>query len=126
LELSMNADLSGLSSSSFTIPQIDISSQIDDLVYELSDLTRAPRPIRQPAPTYPPELRRSGIEGTVVLMFHVRSDGTTAKITVTKSENPGFNEPAIRAVRKWRFEPGEKDGKAVTCRVRIPIPFRIR
>lgn len=126
LELSMNADLSGLTSSSFTIPQIDIGSQIDDLVYELSDLTRAPRPIRQPAPTYPPELRRSGIEGTVVLMFHVRSDGTTAKITVTKSDNPGFNEPAIRAVRKWRFEPGEKDGKAVTCRVRIPIPFRIR
>lgn len=126
LELSMNPDLSGLSSSTFTVPQIDIGSQIDELVYELSDLTRAPRPIRQPQPIYPPELRRAGIEGTVVLEFHVRSDGTTAQITVTQSENPGFNEPAIRAIRKWRFEPGEKDGKAVTCRVRLPIPFRIR
>lgn len=126
LEISMNADLSGLSSSTFTVPTIDVGSQIDELVYELSDLTRAPRPIRQPAPVYPPELRRAGIEGTVVLMFHVRSDGSTAKITVTKSDNPGFNEQAIRAVRRWRFEPGEKDGKAVTCRVRIPIPFRIR
>ena len=126
LELSMNADLSGFASSDFTVPTIDVGSQIDELVYELADLTRAPRPIKQPAPLYPPELRRAGIEGTVVLEFHVRSDGTTAKITVTNSENPGFNEPAIRAVRKWRFEPGEKDGKAVTCRVRIPIPFRIR
>jgi protein TonB len=126
LELSMNADLSGFASSDFTVPTIDLGSQIDELVYELADLTRAPRPIKQAAPQYPPELRRAGIEGTVVLMFHVRSDGTTEKITVTDSNNPGFNEPAIRAVRKWRFEPGEKDGKAVTCRVRIPIPFKIR
>ena len=125
LELSMNADLSGLTSSSFTVPTIDVGSQIEELVYELSDLTRAPRPIKQPQPIYPPELRRAGIEGTVILMFHVRSDGTTAKITVQKSDNPGFNEPTIRAVRKWRFQPGEKDGKPVTCRVRIPIPFKV-
>lgn len=124
LELSMSADLSGFASSDFTVPTIDVGGQLDEIIYELEDLTRAPRPISQRAPTYPPELRRAGISGTVVLMFVVRSDGTTSNITVERSDNPAFEEPAIRAVRKWRFEPGEKDGKAVNTRVRIPIPFK--
>ena len=124
LELSMNADLSGFASSDFTVPTIDVGSQLDEIIYELEDLTRAPRPIARPAPTYPPELRRAGISGTVVLMFVVRADGTTSNITVERSDNPAFEEPAMRAVRKWRFEPGEKDGKAVNTRVRQPIPFK--
>jgi len=124
LELSMNADLSGFASSDFTVPTINVGSQLDDIIYELEDLTRAPRPISQRAPTYPPELRRAGISGTVVLMFVVRDDGSTSNITVERSDNPAFEEPAIRAVRRWRFEPGEKDGKAVNTRVRIPIPFK--
>lgn len=125
LELSMNTDLSGFASSDFTVPTINVGGQLDEMIYELEDLTRAPRPISQRAPTYPPELRRAGISGTVVLMFIVRDDGTTSNITVERSDNPAFEEPAIRAVRKWRFEPGEKDGKAVNTRVRIPIPFKI-
>ncbi len=124
LELSMQADLSGFASSDFTVPTIGVGGQLDEMVYELEDLTRAPRPISQRAPTYPPELRRAGISGTVVLMFIVRDDGTTSNITVERSDNPAFEEPAVRAVRKWRFEPGEKDGKAVNTRVRIPIPFK--
>lgn len=124
LELSMNADLSGFASSDFTVPTINIGDQLSDIIYELEDLTRAPRPVSQRAPTYPPELRRAGISGTVVLMFIVRDDGSTSNITVERSDNPAFEEPAIRAVRKWRFEPGEKDGKAVNTRVRIPIPFK--
>ena len=61
LELSMNADLSGIGSSDFTVPTINIGEQLDDIIYELSDLTQAPRPISRPSPTYPPELRRAGI-----------------------------------------------------------------
>lgn len=124
LELSMNADLSGFTSSDFTVPTIDLGGQLSEIIYELEDLTRPPQPVSRPAPTYPPELRRAGISGTVVLMFVVRSDGSCSNITVERSDNPAFEEPAIRAVRKWRFDPGEKDGKAVNCRVRIPIPFK--
>lgn len=124
LELSMSADLSGFASSDFTVPTINIGGQLDDIIYELEDLTRAPRPISQRSPTYPPELRRAGISGTVVLVFVVRADGTTSNVQVQSSTNPAFEEHALRAVRTWRFEPGEKDGKAVNTRVRIPIPFQ--
>jgi len=125
LELAMNPDLSGLASSDFTVPTINMGQELQEIVYELEDLTQKPRPISQRSPIYPPELKRNKIQGTVVLEFIVRSDGSTSNIKVSKSDNPGFEEPAIRAVRRWRFEPGQKDGKAVNTRVRIPIPFTI-
>ena len=56
LELSMNADLSGIASSDFTVPTINVGDQLDEIIYELSDLTQPPRPISRPSPTYPPEL----------------------------------------------------------------------
>lgn len=124
LELALSTDLSGFASSDFTVPTFDMGGQLEEIIYELEDLTRAPRRIGGPSPQYPPELRRAGISGTVVLMFIVRSDGTTSNVTVERSDNPAFEEPAVRAIRKWRFEPGEKDGKAVSTRVRLPIPFK--
>ena len=38
LELSMNADLSGFTSSDFTVPTINIGDQLSDIIYELEDL----------------------------------------------------------------------------------------
>lgn len=125
IALSMSADLSGLAGSDFTIPDWNVGSQLSDIIYELGDLTRQPRPISRPSPTYPPELRRARVEGTVVLRFAVQADGTTSRITVERSDNPAFEEPAIRAIRRWRFEPGEKDGQAVAVWVRQPIPFTV-
>lgn len=124
LEIAMNPNLSGFGSSDFTVPTIDVGSQLNEMIFELEDLTRAPNPIRQPQPTYPPAERRAGIQGVVRLEFVVRSDGSTSNITVMRSDNPNFSEAAIRAVRRWVFEPGEKDGQPVNARVRIDIPFR--
>lgn len=126
LELSMSTDVSGFASSDFTMPSFSVGDELDEMIYELEDLTRAPRPTYRPSPTYPPELKRAGISGRVVLQFVVRDDGTVSNVKVERSDNPAFEEPAIRAVRKWRFEPGQKDGKAVNARVRLPIPFQVR
>jgi protein TonB len=126
LELAMSTDLSGFASSDFTMPTISLERQFEEFIYELEDLTRAPRPRRRPQPVYPPEMRRANIEGTVVLKFVVNADGTTSRITVERSDNPAFEDPAIRAVRRWEFDPGEKDGKPVPVWVRQPIPFTIR
>lgn len=126
LEIAMNPDLAGLGSSDFTVPTIDVGTQISEMIFELSDLTRAPEPTFQPRPNYPPAERRAGIQGSVRLEFVVRSDGTTSNIVALRSDNPNFTEAAIRAVRRWRFNPGEKDGQAVNARVRIDIPFTTR
>jgi protein TonB len=37
----------------------------------------------------------------------------------------GLDEKAIEAVRKWRFEPGQKDGWPVPVLVEIQVNFRL-
>lgn len=126
LELAMNTDVSGLAGGDFSMPSYDLSGELDDLIYELSQLTVAPRPIAQAEPIYPPELRRNKVSGEVRVTFVVRADGTTDQVRIIRSSNPGFEEPVLRAIRRWRFEPGEKDGKKVSARVSINIPFNTR
>lgn len=126
LELAMNADVTGLAGGDFTVPEYDLGGGIEDLIYELSQLSVAPRPIAQPAPQYPPELQRNKVDGEVRAAFVVRPDGSTDQVRIVRSTNPAFEEPTIRAIRRWRFQPGEKDGKPVSAQVYINIPFTTR
>ena len=98
----------------------------EESVYELNSVTKPPKPVKQSAPKYPQDLRKKGIQGTVTLRFIVSKDGKVVNVTVLSSDHELFEEPAVDAVKKWRFEPAEKNGKPVACRVRIPIPFKIR
>lgn len=126
LEISMQADVSGLANGDFTVPQYNLAQEIEELVFELKDLSVQPRPIYQGEPIFPPEMKRAGISGEVILQFWVRANGTTDNIKVLRSSNEAFNEPAIRAVRKWRFEPGEKNGEKVNSIVRVPMTFNTK
>ena len=126
LELALNPDVSGLAGGDFTVPDFQIGAGLDEIIYELGDLSHPPRPTFQPDPIYPPELRSARISGQVILEFVVSADGTTRNIRVHSSTNPAFDESAMRAVRRWRFEPGEKDGQAVNTRVRQLLRFSPR
>jgi TonB family protein len=37
----------------------------------------------------------------------------------------GLDQKAIEAVEKWRFRPGQKDGKAVATQATIEVSFRL-
>jgi protein TonB len=97
-----------------------------DLVFEPADLDRMPRATVQLRPTYPPQARMRKIEGMVRLEFVVGTDGKTSDIRVVSSTADGmFDGAAVRAAKRWRFDPGTKDGKAVPVRVRQKILFRL-
>lgn len=93
--------------------------------FEVADLEKRPEPISQVAPAYPAELRRAKIEGVVTLAFLLDETGRVADPRVENSTRPEFEQPALEAIRKWRFRPGMKDGQAVRTYVRIPIRFRV-
>ncbi|WP_414041719.1 TonB family protein [Acidithiobacillus sp. M4-SHS-6] len=80
-----------------------------------------------PAPDYPQSARWEGEEGTVVLRVLVNSSGLPEKITVARSSGyTSLDRAAEKAVQRWRFTPGTRDGKAVAMQVEIPIRFRLR
>ena len=126
LEVALNPDFSNFSGGDFTLPTVDLGGQMEELIYEIADLTQAPRLINWRAPQYPPEMQRARIAGEVSAIWVVEQDGSTSRISIEESTNPAFEEPVIRAVRSARFSPGEKDGTPVRTWVRQKIPFRPR
>lgn len=93
-------------------------------VAAIGDLDQRPQPIAQSSPMYPAELRRRRVEGTVSVVFVVDTEGRVTNPTVEKSTDQAFERAALEAVRRWRFEPGTRQGRKVQFKMRVPITFR--
>lgn len=65
-------------------------------------------------PEYPVRAANRGIEGFVDVQFDVAPSGATQNVSVIHAEPERiFNRAAMRAVKKWKFQPAEKNGKAI-------------
>jgi TonB family protein len=78
-------------------------------------------------PVYPEQEKKDGAEGTVILRVIVTAEGLPDSITVDTAieGHPAFSEAAVEAVRQWRFEPAEIEGKPAACEVKIPVKFAL-
>lgn len=84
-----------------------------------------PRVIEQVKPIYPFAMRASGMRGEVVVDFVVDIEGRVRNAFVVRSLNPSFDDPALEAVRKWRFEPGRVGERPVATHMQVPILFQL-
>ncbi len=71
-------------------------------------------PVVRVSPQYPPRAAERGTEGWVELAFGISAAGTVIDAVVTSS-HPGtvFDRAALRAVRKWKYNPKIEDGQPV-------------
>ena len=77
-------------------------------------------------PEYPRAEMRRGITGTVVLIITVDASGNATDVSVeTSSGNRNLDRAAIKAARRWRFNPGVSGGRKVGGRVRVPVEFTL-
>jgi protein TonB len=75
---------------------------------------------------YPTQARRMGVEGTVIVVFVVNTDGSIQDVEVLRGIGGGCDEEALRVVSaapKW--EPGKQRGRPVRTRMRLPIRFKL-
>jgi periplasmic protein TonB len=78
-------------------------------------------------PEYPALARKRGWEGKVLLAVEVAGDGVVQAVRVqTGSGYDLLDEAALRAVRKWRFQPGTRDGEPVAMQVLVPVHFILK
>jgi protein TonB len=91
----------------------------------IGDLDNNPRATFQPAPIYPFEMKRGNIEGTVDVAFIVDTNGSVVNAYVVRSDNAGFEDASLQAVRRWRFEPGIKTGHKVRYRMAQTLVFKL-
>jgi protein TonB len=94
-------------------------------LFNPGDLDNRPRTLFQPAPDYPYVLKNQGVVGEVVVNFTVDENGNVQDVRAVRSSHQEFEMPTIRAVSKWRFEPGRKDGKKVRFRMSVPVAFTL-
>lgn len=86
----------------------------------------APRPLASnPTPRYPNEALRAGVGGTVMVRAVVDANGVPTDVAVVeRSGHRELDRAAQAAVRKWRFEPAMRNGKAVSSTVQVPVDFK--
>jgi protein TonB len=84
-----------------------------------------PVPVRTVPPAFPFDMRRQNIGGIVTINCLIDSQGDVQDLKVVKTSNDAFTQPAIDALRKWKFKPAQRDGAIVPIRVSIPIKFSI-
>jgi protein TonB len=94
-------------------------------VYRIGGGVSAPVPIFKPEPEYSEEARKAKFQGAVILSIVILPDGSTTNIRVTRPLGLGLDEKAIEAVRKWKFRPSMKDGKAVAVSANVEVNFRL-
>jgi len=91
-------------------------------------INRDPAPVASnQAPKYPPQALRSGVEGSVSVRVEVDASGNPTDVQVVErsgERSRDLDRAVTDAVRKWKFEPAMKDGKAVAGAVVVPVEFK--
>ena len=74
---------------------------------------------------YPPQAKKEGFEGDVVLRLLIDADGSIAKVDVVSDPGGGLGAAAAQAVRELRFSPAKVNGVPVATTVPFTIHFTL-
>jgi protein TonB len=92
-------------------------------LFNIGDLDQPPVARVRQSPTYPYDMRRAGINGSVTVEFIISTEGDVIDTRVVKSTHREFEMPALQAVGKWKFKPGRRRGQVVNVRASQQLEF---
>ncbi len=95
-------------------------------LFELSQLDEVPTPKFQASPIYPPAMLRGRVAGEVLIRFVVNTSGNVVDAMVEEASRTEFIQPALQAVRQWKFRPGRIKGRFVNTRMTVPVGFELK
>lgn len=94
-------------------------------VHRIGGGVSAPKLISKVEPEFSEEARLARYEGKVAIYTEIHPDGRAHNTRVLRGLGLGLDDKALDAIRQWRFEPGRKDGQAVTVAATIEVNFRL-
>ena len=88
----------------------------------------SPEVLHEERPQYTAGAMRAKVQGIVEVEAVVMTDGTVGQVQIVRSldDRWGLDEKAIEAVKRWRFRPGTRQGRAVPVLVNIELTFTLR
>jgi protein TonB len=93
--------------------------------YKVGGGVSAPSLIFKVEPAYSEEARAAKIAGPVLLKVVIGIDGRATDMVVLQGLGFGLDEQAVKAIDKWYFKPGVKDGIPVPVQAQIEVNFRL-
>jgi TonB family protein len=78
---------------------------------------------RKVDPSYPAQLMRQNVAGTVIVYAVIHADGTVGNIRVLRGVDERLDRFACNAVSQWHFQPATKNGTPVDVEATFNIPF---
>jgi periplasmic protein TonB len=94
-------------------------------VYKVGGGISAPQAVSTPDPEYTEEARNAKTQGTCILWLIVDDHGNPRDIRVVRGLGMGLDAKAIEAVKQWRFQPAQKDGRPVNVQISVEVGFRL-
>jgi protein TonB len=81
-----------------------------------------------PQPRYPSDLRRAGVEGSLIVLLRISEKGRVLGASVWRSSgHRAFDQAALEALRKWRFDPARNaSGHQVPSTLKAPVQYRLK
>jgi TonB family protein len=88
-------------------------------------MVQAARLINAVRPVYPLDPLQRGVEGTVKIEAVLSRDGVLLSPRVINSPDPGLTQPALDAIKLWRYEPTLLNGEPVEVMTTIDVNFSL-
>lgn len=104
----------------------DVTNSEVKLAKELTAIIDA-EAIKRVHPKYPISAAKSGMDGWVQLSFVIEPDGRVSNPVVEDSSGyRGFEKEALKAIKKWQYQPAMENGKAVQqCQNSVQLDFKM-
>ncbi|MFY9552319.1 MAG: energy transducer TonB [Thermoanaerobaculia bacterium] len=75
-------------------------------------------------PVYPDEPNQKDSQGNVLLIGRIDAKGNVTELHMISATAREFVQPALEAVREWKFQPALRDGKAIEIPLNAGVRFR--
>src|SRR5262245_27511219 len=103
-------------------------ARVEDMSREMSSVLHVGQGLRssclinQVRPVYPSQAKAAHIVGNVIMSIGVDKNGYVEDVTVVQG-HPSLIQPAIDAVRQWRYVPVVLRGETVPVVITVVVPF---
>lgn len=87
---------------------------------------QAPKVVLRVEPDYTEDARKARLQGIVIIEAIIDTEGNVTQARILKGLAGGLDRSALEAVRKWKFEPGRKDGRPVPVIFDLMVRFRLQ
>ena len=92
-------------------PQVHFSARIEGISFEASDGEYLP--LYKAPPQYPLRALQRRLEGYVIVEYVVTTTGAVRDVFVVESSSPLFEQAAVEAAQKFKYQPRVVDGQAI-------------